>query len=452
VIYRIFPSKDTFITSARRYNVPQTGSNFGSCEIMHVFKQTAVTSSLSSSIARILTQFDLSSVPSVTASFMARSAVSYRLRLMDAQHDKTLPSSFDIEVQAVSQDWDEGIGFDVDYFSDKGFANWDKRKSNAFWSVPGASGSGPIVAAHFDSGHENLDVDVTPIVKAWMTGGLPNYGFLVKLSSSLESDSSDYYTKMFHARETSFGDKRPHLEASWDDSIRDDRNNFVFDHTCSLYLYNVVRGAPEDIPNPCVICGPVSLTVRIADASGTIMTVTGSYTGATGIYSASFSLPSGSYSGSTFNDIWFSGSHVFMTGTFVPAGCFAVTNDRQRAYFLNVTNLKDEYQSDEVPRFDVFMRNRDYNLAVLHTASSEPRGLVATVAYYRIDNDRTDAIVVPFGTGSVETTRLSYDDRGNFFDFHMGSLPTGNLYRIVFLIESGGRRQLIDNGFKFRTV
>ena len=61
-------------------------------------------------------------------------------------------------------------------------------------------------------------------------------------------------------------------------------------------------------------------------------------------------------------------------------------------------------------------------------------------------------IIIPFGTGSIETTRLSYDKNGNYFDFNMNSLAPRNVYRIVFLFDNNGQKQLIDEGFKFKLV
>ena len=191
MIYRIFPSKDTFITNYRLNSVPRTGSNFGSSEILHVFKQAGISGSVGStataSLGRILSSFDLGTYAALTASGeFPSSGVSFFLKMYDAQHCGELPTSYDVEVQALSQPWDEGRGHDVDNFSDRGVANWDKAKSNLFWTIPGASGSGAISTFHFDDGHENLDVDVTEIVQQWLSGTITNNGFLLKISSSQE--------------------------------------------------------------------------------------------------------------------------------------------------------------------------------------------------------------------------------------------------------------------------
>jgi hypothetical protein len=455
MIYRIYPSKDTFITNYKRNNVAQTGSNAGASEILYTFRKSSVsgTSTYSSgSVARILTQFDLSSITTLTASNKApTNGITYKLKMSDARHAKTLPSSYDLEIAQLTTDWDEGRGIDIDNYSDKGFANWDKAKSNAYWTAAGSDFTlSKVVTSHFDEGDEDLDVNVTSQVNDWLAGSTANRGFIIKMTSSIEDGDTDFYIKMFHARNTHYLGKRPCLEAQWDDSVKDDRTNFIFDNTGSLYLYNIVRGQLTNISN--VGTGNNVLTVKISDASGTLATYSGSHTGIAGIYSATFALATGSYSGSKFYDTWFLNSKVYVTNSFYPQANAPSDDLEEKQYFFNVTNLKNEYESDELVRFRVFARNNNYNPAVVLTASSGPKPVIINKAYYRIDDDRTNEVIIPFGTGSVETTRLSYDKNGNYFDFYMSSLAPNNVYRILFLLVDNGQNQLVDKGFKFKVV
>ena len=451
MIYKIFSSKDTFITNYLLNGIQRTGSNFGACEILHLFKETG--NNLTSSLGRILTIFDLQNLSSSMSRGEIPGNAAFFLKLSDAQHDQTLPTSFDIEVQAVSQQWDEGTGFDVDTFADKGFANWIMAKSNSAWTIPGASGTGSISVAHFDSGHENLEVDVTNIVNSWLSGTVQNNGFLVKLSSSLEVGSQDYYIKMFHGRETFFKDKRPCIEVRWDDSVKDDRNNFFFDLTGSLKLQNVVRGKLQDIQG---INGQLGVSITDVYASSTLSTFTGSRGSTVGLYEVNFAIPSGQYSGSLFRDTWFNLANtgsVFMTGTFNVLQNNPVSDISPKRYYVNVTNLKNSYTTNEKARLNLFVRPNDYNPARQLTASLDANGTVITNGYYQIENDRTDEVVIPFSTGVIEYTRLSYDQKGNYFNLNMSSLSPGNVYRIVFLFDVDGQQQyLTDAGLKFRVI
>src|SRR5258708_1916025 len=139
-----------------------------------------------------------------------------------------------------------------------------------------------------------------------------------------------------------------------------------------------------------------------------------------------------------------------MTGNFVPSNNFSQPSSLPQVYQVSVPNLKNTYSTDESPQVRLFIRGKNYNPAVVLTASSDPNGLVVTKGYFSIRNDRTEEVVLPFGTGTVETTRLSYDQRGNYFNFFMKTLVPGNVYRLVFLFNADGQKQLIDPGFKFR--
>lgn len=455
MLVRIYPTKDTFLTSYQRNSVPQTGSNFGASEILHLYKKAGVSGAIgvsaTASIARIVSQFDLTLFQQLTGSGqMPASGVTFVLHMTDAQHCGTTPSSFDVEVQALSQSWDEGKGRDNDDFSDKGFANWDKRTSTQFWSTPGASGSGVIKTQHLDVGDEDIDLDVSDIVNAWL-GGTANNGFHIRLSSTLEANTQDYYRKMFHARNTHFPDRRPYIEARWDDSSRDDRNNFFWDASGTLFLYNSVRGQLTNISG----VGTGNIGVKISDLSGTIALVTGSHTGRTGIYSASLIVPTGSYSGSLWSDVWFnlsSPSTWYMTGAFGIGDSFAQQDISPARYDVTVVNLRDTYEAVEDVRLDLYVKPHDYNPAAVLTASLSPLGLVVTKAYYRITNDRTREVVVPFSTGALEYTRTSYDQKGNYLRLRMDTLSPGEVYRLSFLFDVDGQRQYVDQGFRFRVV
>lgn len=456
MIYRIFPQKDTFITDVKKNSVPQTGSNFGASEVLDLFKSVGISGAAgfaaSASVSRILVQWDLSEVSALTASGIVPSTGSrFFLKMYDERHSRTLPSSYDVQVFPLSRSWDEGVGIDNDTFLDHGVANWDKAMSSVLWTTPGGDyNQSPSATYHFDAGSEDLEVDVTSIVNAWLTGGLPNNGLLLRLSGTHETDGNDYYIKKFHGRSTDFRDRRPTIEMRWDDSLKDDRPIFIFDYTGSLYLYNKRRGRFTNIDG--IGTGNNVLTVKITDMSGTIMTVSASHTGRTGIYSASFSLPTGSYSGSVFHDMWGFNGRSFMTGTFYPRGNGGFPVDRQEQYIVTVRNLKKEHEPTEKVRFNLFVRTRSYNPHVVQTGSLVMKNTIIERAYYRVDNATTDQVVIPLGTGALETTRLSYDDDGNYFDFYMSTLAERELYRLIFFFDIDGEFQRIDQDFRFRVV
>ena len=252
MIFRIYPSKDTSITNDIRSpsSVRLTGANVGASEELFVFKraglQGVIGTLASSSLARSLLQFDLSEFCALTASGdLPSSGLTFTLRMNHKTSACTRPTSFDLIIRPVSSSWDEGAGQDVE-LQDKGFANWDKRTSTEFWSTPGGDFlASPTASARFDTGAEDLEIDVTPIVSGWLSGIIANNGFGVSLSSSVEADSLyiDYFQKKFYSRQTGFPDRAPYIEVRANTAIRDDRANVQWSRSGTLYLYNLIGGA-----------------------------------------------------------------------------------------------------------------------------------------------------------------------------------------------------------------
>lgn len=453
MIYRIYPIKDTFIHSD--FVAPNltrlTGSNVGAAEELDVFKRSGISGAIgsagSSSLGRALLQFDLSQLSALTASGDIPSAgMTFRLRMNHKTRGCPQPTSYDMTIRAVSSSWDEGIGLDVSDYADDGYANWEKRTSTQFWTTPGGDYVvAPTASAHFDTGIEDIDVDVTSIVNGWLSGTFANYGIGVMMTASVESDSVyvDYYRKKFYSRQTSYADRAPYLEVRVSDFRGDDRANMQWSRTGSLYLYNVVGGVFSDLTGEVV--------ASIADSSGVLMHVTASH-GSTGIYSASFALPTGSYSGSIFYDRWRVGGVSLITGSFLLTSPSPVNTLVQLPLTARIRNMQEEYVPEDVPTFEILFRKKPHTLPVFSTASLMPVPYIVERAWFAIENDATKERVVPFGTGSQNHTRLSYGGSGNSFKFHMTNLHAGNVYRIILLVDEQGRRQIIDPGFKFKVV
>ena len=453
MIYRIYPTKDTFITND---SVPPslarlTGSNVGKSEELDVFKRAGISGTIgsagSSSLGRVLMQFDLSKFSELTASGdIPTSAITFRLRMNHKSRGCPQPTSYDMVIKPVSSPWDEGIGMDVESYGDDGYANWVKRTSTDYWTTQGGDFlSSPTASAHFDTGFEDIDADVTDLVAAWLTGSITNSGLGIMMDPTIESDLNytDYYRKKFYSRQTFYADRGPYLEARVNDFAGDDRANMQWSRTGSLYLYNVIGGVFRDLVGEVV--------VSIADSSGTLLSVTASH-GTTGIYSASFVLPTGSYSGSLFYDKWRAGADQQVTGTFTFSKSGPVNTLTQYPLVARIRNLQDEYVPEDVPVFEVAFRKRPHTLPVFQTASLGPVPYIVERAWYAIENDATKERVVPFGTGSQDHTRLSYGGSGNSFKFHMTNLHAGNVYRIILLVDEQGRKQVIDPGFRFKVV
>lgn len=451
MIFRIYPVRDTFITNdLGSDSVRRTGSNVGFSEELVVFKKAAVSgvqgNLATASLARTLMQFDFAAFSALTASGdFPTGSMAYRLRLNHKTSAEPLPYSYDMLISPVSTSWDEGRGLDVG-LDDRGAASWDKPTSTTFWTTPGGDFLlAPSASVHFDTGFEDIDVDVTDLVGAWLTGTLPNRGLAIRMSGAIESNDNfnDFFTKKFYSRQSDFADRRPYIEVRTNDFRGDDRRNMQWNRTGSLFLYNVVGGQFQDLVGQVV--------VSIADSSGVLTHVTASRTNV-GIYSASFALATGTFSGSLFYDRWRAGAVALTTGTFVFNATELTNTLTQFPLTARIRNLQEEYLPEDVVDFEVFFRKKPHTLSVLSTASLGVPPFIVENAFYAVENDATRERVVPFGTGSLQHTRLSYGGNGNSFRLHMSTLHAGNVYRIVLLVDEQGRRQVIDPGFRFKVV
>lgn len=106
-----------------------------------------------------------------------------------------------------------------------------------------SGGSDVIVAKqHFDTGIENIMVDLTDVVNKFITGELCNYGIGVAFEPNIELTASEYenYIGFFTHKTNTFFE--PYLETIYDDYISDDRNNFILGKKNRLYLYANIDG------------------------------------------------------------------------------------------------------------------------------------------------------------------------------------------------------------------
>ena len=465
-IKRYIADADTTITNAFKTNLTTraTGSNMGEADAVEIFRIYAQASSGSGEISRALFKFPVSTINTDrnNGDLPASGSVSFYMRLFNAKHPFTLPRNFDLTIQAVSRSWSEGTGLDLDNYSDTGYANWIAASSGSSGEVQWATEGGdyhtsPEYTAHFDRGYEDLEANITPLVEQWIAGTKENYGVGVFLSSSIENALSSSYTKKFFARGSEFFYRRPIIEARWDSSIKDDRTNFwsssslasSADNLNTIYLYNVIRGRFANIPE--VGTGSIYLQIWTEPATGSLLTptpITGGYV-STGIYSASFALNT---TESYVYDRWFGPglTTVYHTGSIKVKQQNSSDFNPNKRYVVSMPNLKDYYSTEEVARFRVFTRPRNWcpNIYTKATAEIEP-GIIEDL-YYRFKRIPDDLTVIDYGTGSENSTRLSYDASGSYFDLDVSLLEPGYAYQISFIFNDGGIYREQTEHFKIR--
>lgn len=90
---------------------------------------------------------------------------------------------------------------------------------------------------HFDIGNEDVDMDVTDIVKDWLSGGSENYGIAIAYRRDYELLSTDTrYICSFFTEKTNTAFK-PCLEVVYNQVIQDDRKQVSNNRPSNLFLY-----------------------------------------------------------------------------------------------------------------------------------------------------------------------------------------------------------------------
>jgi len=487
-IKRYYATKDNTITNAFEANLTTrgTGSNMGAADILEVFSiygQASSSSGLTTEKSRAIIQFDTTEISTSRASgeIPASGSVNFYFKLYNAKHGQTLPKQFNLVVAPVSQSWTEGVGLDMENYSDAGVSNWISASQGNAWASQGgdfltASGD-PTGSQFFDIGTEDLEVDVTTIIEEWLDGTRPNYGLGVFFTSSEEdSTSRSYYTKKFFARSSEFFYKRPIIEARFAPTVFDDRGQFYYssslapaaDNLNTLYLYNRVRGRLVNIPSigtgniyVSVFSGStapsgaaLNLVVDNTNVnSGAPTVATGSHV-STGIYKCTFAITASSTPLETLFDVWHNGDLTtqFKTGSIEPITFDASTDAFSERYLNKITNLKPVYYPDETAQFRVYTRPRNWSPTIYTVSNARPETTIIPSSSFSVYRLADDLKIIPFGTGSDLETLLNYDDRGNYFELDIGMLEPDYGYgiQLCHYNEYTGKWDIQSEVFKFR--
>lgn len=375
MIKYLYPLKDA--TIYQRYPAKNTGVD-AILELSKYTIGTPVTDGLddenweSNYLSRLLIHFDVNSIsqgisagkisPNFTASL-----------ILKATEAESLPIQYNVVANAVANNWTNGTGF---YANDPEITNgvsWrysDSKTGGTLWptgSLPvnataswgtGAAhggtwytGSGYEVSQSFNHEFPDIRMNVTPIIRTWVSGSIPNYGFILKFPDSSESDNSILGSIKFFSKET-HTIFIPRLEFQWDDSENSGIGNF--------------------------------------------------------------------------NEV------------------------NQEDYIIHFKNIQESYRDGEVAKVRLSSRPK-YPLSTFATSSNyltEYR--LPTSSYYSVIDYWTEDTIIDFGNGS----KISCDDRGNYFKIDMGSFLPERYYKfqVKTEFEGGDISKIIDDGFIFKVV
>jgi hypothetical protein len=325
--------------------------------------------------------------------------------------NKNIASSFDLVAFPINQSWDEGRGYDLiegyNYLNRtgdltiSGTSNWISATTIVSWTQPGiytnpTASTSFYATQHFELGSEDLDMNITDIVKDWLSGGTINNGIGIAYARPYELASANtrYIASFFtHKTNSSF---KPYIEVNYDQTIRDDRNQVTNNRISRLYLYLFSGNTPTNYYS--------ASTVSIKNSAGSTI--------------HSGLVPTHHSKGVYFIDVWMSGTTKGQKYKDVWAGIsFNPPYDQQD--ITQNFEIKDNYYTSNA---------RDVNDYVITT--------------YGIDNN---AVLQPDENVRVYIdTRINYSNNRPFIEFGLEYKITMN--NNIELIEWTDVNSAVING------
>jgi len=499
-------SKDTYITDKIiNSSTRATDANVGVASTIDLLKlydeSTYGTETEPIELSRGLIYFNLSDISSSLKDKVSFNYFTASLKLHDILGNNIAPKDFNLIVYPLAKTWDEGNGRDVYALSELDRANWVTssytNSQNVLWEVTGAKyegalgssdidiiGSGSIGGGdqqflystqYFDKGNENLLVDLTTVISASMTGFIDNHGFLIAFSGSEETDSKTRFVKRFASRHTKNPFIVPKLIFEWEDHVQDRHKALQFNNSGSLFLHNFIGGSKANLLSGSAltqITGSNSLLLKLHTGSWSKyftgsqhslsgMTQTGMYSVSVAIDSfasasvnsedtlADFINTSGSV---TFGEEWLSLDEnvSFFTGSIEISQASPFVETTYRDIRFSVLDLKSEYKKRGDAKIRLFARDRNEAQDPVRIPIRLP-SIILEEVYYRIKEANTNEILVPFGKTN-NSTRVSADATGMFFNLPLTILPLNRIYTIELLVVDRGNESIFETSTRFKVV
>ncbi len=483
---------DKIVNQEIRVDDANTG-RAGTLDLFKLYDETLLNGTGSQNeVSRLLLKFDLSNARSLLNSKLDVRSENFKavLKLFDIQSGHSSPSNFSVIAHPLSKSFDEGIGRDISEFADLGVVNFLTASivngAANVWHISGANSVGALnselidIISHgtvgeedftyfgtqkFFEGNEDLAIDVTKAISGTLTNNIPDLGFRIAFSGSDETDKKTRFVKRFATRHSANPHIRPRIEISFDDSQRDDRNNFYFDTTGSLFLRNFKKSRPSNlIAGGAQVQGSDTLTVKLVKGSfektftGMQLTEGSNDAGMVGVYTASFAISSeeaGEYAPGrklssliasdkevTFDEYWSYGTKGFYTGS------LTIKSDDTSVSFVDddvevfATNIKTKYSRENEERITLFAVDHSKRYEKPKKKSIKKKSEIFDEVYYRVLDADSLQPIIEFGEDD-NSTRVSTDNEGMFFSFHFSILPPGRSYVFEFLVKNSGMRKVI---------
>lgn len=467
-IFRIYPSKSNTIASSTFSNL-NSGQN-AVTDLWHGGGGTDTAPDKRNSISRFLMKFDLTNLQKkFNEKEINESLVtSYKIKLKNSkprdlvleqeyEYDvlkKQIAASFDLICFPINKYWEEGRGYDLTkerylvkqngntQFS--GVSNWNNATSAIVWDQPGIF-SNPTASTnfystqHFDIGDEDIDMDVTDIIKDWLSGGSENNGIALSYRRDYELLSTETrYISSFFTEKTNSAFK-PYLEVCYNQVVQDDRKQVSNNRFSNLFLYTFSGHNFSNIKNLS------SVTVDIKKGNTIVYSGLVPTQLSTGIYYINV-LMSGATSGEKYTDTWnninfsdYDNQNIIQT--------FQIQKD----YYTSTRPTINEYVIETYGVEQGMIVNQDDKLRVycdLRVNFSIQKPSTSYSLQYRlIMNNQVETI--PW----TEVNQAIINDcKTNYFDLDASWLLQNQTYQINFKINEMGTSRVMPERIDLKVI
>lgn len=235
--YRLIPSASTAYTSSNDLYLSASSVTTeasqswesASAELTSVSQSWATNVSQSLYFSTSYDNYSSSlSTRNTNGDFVFQYGASLLLRECESSE---IPLDYTIYAYPVSQSWEMGIGTRFDDITTDG-VTWNYRASGSKWligsmslestgSYNGRGGTwftGSYGTQSFSYESSDISMNVKNTLDTWISGTLPNEGFIIKHSSNFENDTVDYGQLKFFSKET-HTIHQPKIRLGWDDSV-----------------------------------------------------------------------------------------------------------------------------------------------------------------------------------------------------------------------------------------
>jgi hypothetical protein len=229
MIYSIYPSADASIYEDKVF------MNTGIDSILDIKNGLSGSKVAYKYNSRILIKYDLTDISQSIVNGTISPDANFYLNLFVTEVEE-IPLNYSIYAYPISQSWNMGTGKSDDSPETTNGVSWlyrDSREVTQWTTSSFATGStgfyninaggatwytASVASQTFNYQNADVNMNVTSIVRQWLSGSIPNEGFIIKRSESDESGTTpDGGNISFFSRDTHTV-YPPKLETMWDDS------------------------------------------------------------------------------------------------------------------------------------------------------------------------------------------------------------------------------------------